>query len=164
MRPKAYTRRKELLWLNDLRWYFIQGLDPMVNIQDFFDAPHVQSSWKITRKNLNLVRFGLMWRIFDRSSSSSFLVGNSFSLTHFLITNFSSPGGLASLCKSFVLPNCWSGRSSCNISLWLFWILSLIEWILISRILLLSFSPPLPFFAFPLALTFFYSLWHPVSV
>jgi hypothetical protein len=106
MRPKAYTRRKELLWLNDLRWYFIQGLDPMVNIQDFFDAPHVQSSWKITRKDLNLVRFGLMWRIFDRSSSSSFLVGNSFSLTHFLITNFSSPGGLASLCKSFVLPYC----------------------------------------------------------
>ena len=78
----------------------------MVNIQDFFDAPHVQSSWKITRKDLNLVRFGLMWRIFDRSSSSSFLVGNSFSLTHFLITNFSSPGGLASLCKSFVLPYC----------------------------------------------------------
>ncbi|KAK7313240.1 hypothetical protein VNO77_37827 [Canavalia gladiata] len=73
MRPKAYTRRKELLWLNDLRWYFIQGLDPMVNIQDFFDAPHVQSSWKITRKDLNLVRFGLMWRIFGRSSSSSFL-------------------------------------------------------------------------------------------
>lgn len=106
MRPKAYTRRKELQWLNYLRWYFIKGLDPMVNIQDFFDAPQVQSSWKITRKDLNLVRFGLMWRIFDRSSSSSFLVVNEFSLTPFLITNFSIPGGLASLCKSFVLPYC----------------------------------------------------------
>ncbi|KAK7295938.1 hypothetical protein VNO77_46237 [Canavalia gladiata] len=34
------------------------------------------------------------------------------------------------------------------------------EWISISRMLLLSFSPPLPFFAFPLALTFTpYGIW-----
>ncbi|CAK9168367.1 unnamed protein product [Ilex paraguariensis] len=40
-------------------------LDPWVSIEAFFDAPVVNVKWKADRKSVELVRFGLLWKIFD---------------------------------------------------------------------------------------------------
>lgn len=38
-------------------------MSPAVTIQDFFDSP--VRNWRVTRENPSLVRFGLIWKIFD---------------------------------------------------------------------------------------------------
>ena len=40
-------------------------LDPWVSIEAFFDAPVVNVKWKADRKSVELVRFGLLWKILD---------------------------------------------------------------------------------------------------
>lgn len=39
--------------------------DPYVSIEQFFEAPVVNHDWKITRKDTELVRFGLLWKVYD---------------------------------------------------------------------------------------------------
>lgn len=49
-------------WLAYLRWYHLKAWSPL---QDFFEAPVVNRSWKIERTDPSLVRFGLLWRVYD---------------------------------------------------------------------------------------------------
>jgi len=44
-------------------WYY--GLAPDVAIKEFFEAPVINRQWRVTRKDNNLVRFGLMWKLYD---------------------------------------------------------------------------------------------------
>lgn len=48
------------MWLTYVRWYCMVALSP--DIREFFEAPIVSSSWKTVK---NLVRFGLMWGLYD---------------------------------------------------------------------------------------------------
>lgn len=43
----------------------MRAMDTVVTIKEFFDAPQVMTSWRLNRKDHNLVRFGLLWRIDD---------------------------------------------------------------------------------------------------
>lgn len=52
-------------WLKYCHWYSSLALSPDVRIEDFFDAPIVTSHWNIRRTDPQLVRFGLMWKIYD---------------------------------------------------------------------------------------------------
>lgn len=36
-----------------------------VSLEDFFQAPVITYDWKVTRKDPQLVKFGLMWKLYD---------------------------------------------------------------------------------------------------
>jgi len=52
-------------WLTYCRWYYVTALSPTVTIQDFFDAPVVNRDWRVTSVDPELVRFGLLWKLYD---------------------------------------------------------------------------------------------------
>lgn len=81
-------------WLKYVQWYHTIALDPEVSVEAFFKAPVVTSSWKATREDPQLVRFGLMWKLYDEVAKRSL--------------NYSPPalervGGLSSCEVSLVL-------------------------------------------------------------
>lgn len=42
-----------------VKWYYTVGMDPCVSIEQFFDAPIVNTNWNAgSDKHLNLIRFG----------------------------------------------------------------------------------------------------------
>ncbi|KZV54692.1 Mitochondrial protein [Dorcoceras hygrometricum] len=61
-------------WLRYCRWDYCTLQNPDVNIQEFFNAPIVNRKWKITRTDPHLVRFGLLWKIFDMVAGTRFSV------------------------------------------------------------------------------------------
>jgi len=52
-------------WLTYCRWYYVIAWSPTVTIQDFFDAPVVNRDWRVTSVDPELVRFGLLWKLYD---------------------------------------------------------------------------------------------------
>jgi hypothetical protein len=52
-------------WLQYCCWYYGTAMSPEVSIEQFFDVPIVNTKWKVDRTDPHLVRFGLLWRIFD---------------------------------------------------------------------------------------------------
>lgn len=51
--------------LKYVRWYYTVAAEPGLSLQDFFDAPIVARHWKVSSEDPHLIRFGLMWRLFD---------------------------------------------------------------------------------------------------
>lgn len=43
-------------WLSYCHWYYTTALSPDVGIEQFFSVPVVNSSWKIVKKDKNLLR------------------------------------------------------------------------------------------------------------
>ena len=41
-------------WLQYVKWYWVIAMQPDVSLEAFFDAPVVEKSWKITRKDENV--------------------------------------------------------------------------------------------------------------
>lgn len=52
-------------WLNYVKWYCTTALSSDVTIDSFFKAPFVTRHWKISTSDPQLVRFGLLWRLYD---------------------------------------------------------------------------------------------------
>ncbi|KAF1899186.1 hypothetical protein Lal_00019308 [Lupinus albus] len=52
-------------WLNYLKWYYMVAVSPGVTIQDLLDAPFVNRKWQVESTDSQLVRFGLVWKVFD---------------------------------------------------------------------------------------------------
>lgn len=52
-------------WLKYCHWYYGIALSPDVSIEKFFKAPVINRKWKIDRTDPLLVRFGLMWKVYD---------------------------------------------------------------------------------------------------
>lgn len=57
--------RTLLRWLTYCRWYYVTAWSQTVTIQDFFDAPVVNRDWRVTSVDPELVRFGLLWKLYD---------------------------------------------------------------------------------------------------
>lgn len=57
-------------WLLALKWHCTIGMDPWISLDDIINnAPIMQVHWKATRKDENLIRFGLQWACYDLVSS-----------------------------------------------------------------------------------------------
>jgi len=52
-------------WLNYCHWYYVVAFSPEVNLGDLFDGPVCASDWKANRKSEELIRFGLIWKLYD---------------------------------------------------------------------------------------------------
>lgn len=52
-------------WLRYCRWYFTTVMSPDPGIEEFFRAPIINPNWKVTRSDPTLIRFGLLWKIYD---------------------------------------------------------------------------------------------------
>lgn len=54
-------------WLRHVAcaWYAKQDSKPDATIQSIFEGPVVVHTWKVTRTDPELVRFGLLWKVFD---------------------------------------------------------------------------------------------------
>ncbi|KAF1856789.1 hypothetical protein Lal_00042287 [Lupinus albus] len=52
-------------WLNYVKWYYMVAVSPGVTIQDLLDAPFVNRKWQVESTDSQLVRFGLVWKVFD---------------------------------------------------------------------------------------------------
>lgn len=50
-------------WLTYLRWYHLSAWS--LFLQDFFEAPVVNRKWKTESTDPTLVRFGLLWKVYD---------------------------------------------------------------------------------------------------
>lgn len=57
------TRVRDLL--RYCRWYYCTAIDPRVTIEEFFNAPVNNRKWKVDRTDSMLVRFGLLWKVYD---------------------------------------------------------------------------------------------------
>lgn len=53
-------------WLLWWKWYCVVALDPGVSVETLLeDAPVIPTHWLISRKDENLVRYGLTWKCYD---------------------------------------------------------------------------------------------------
>lgn len=52
-------------WLHYVKWYYTVAVAPGVTIQDLLDAPFVNRKWQMELTYHKLVRFGLVWKVFD---------------------------------------------------------------------------------------------------
>lgn len=52
-------------WLKYVSWYHTKALDENVSIEEFFNAPVVTNDWKRNLRDENLVRWGLLWKLYD---------------------------------------------------------------------------------------------------
>lgn len=52
-------------WLQYVKWYYTQALLPSLLLNDFFDAPVFTRHWKVKSEDPELIRFGLLWRLYD---------------------------------------------------------------------------------------------------
>jgi hypothetical protein len=48
-----------------LRWYHLSAWSPDMSLQDFFEAPVVNRKWNTESTDPTLVRFGLLWKVYD---------------------------------------------------------------------------------------------------
>lgn len=61
----SLVRRWVQGWLRYVHWYAGTASSPDVTLKAFFDAPVVQTDWKIKRSDEELVRFGHLWKLWD---------------------------------------------------------------------------------------------------
>lgn len=52
-------------YLRYLHWYCTVALSLDPPLQAFFDAPVLETSWRRSNKNEMLIRFGVLWRLYD---------------------------------------------------------------------------------------------------
>lgn len=52
-------------WLRYVHWYWSVANSPDVFLSDFFSASVYEKEWKIRRESSELIRFGLLWKIYD---------------------------------------------------------------------------------------------------
>lgn len=52
-------------WLRYVEWYCLITVRPEASLEEFFNAPVVETSYKVRNRSEELVRFGLMWKCFD---------------------------------------------------------------------------------------------------
>lgn len=52
-------------WLKYCHWYYGTAMQPDVKLDSFLDAPVVNRNWKLDQKDENLIRFGLLWKLYD---------------------------------------------------------------------------------------------------
>jgi hypothetical protein len=62
-----YTLTRNWLnqWLLYIRAYYLIQLSSNPKVDDFFDIPMVEFSWKRNRTDLVLVRYGILWKLYD---------------------------------------------------------------------------------------------------
>nr|DAC76753.1 TPA_inf: RNA-dependent RNA polymerase [Beta vulgaris mitovirus 1] len=57
-------------WLQYLKWYCLVALSPDVTIEQLFaDVPVVTTHWNVRQTNEELVRFGILWKCYDKVTS-----------------------------------------------------------------------------------------------
>lgn len=52
-------------WLKLVSWYHTTALDQFVSIDELMKAPVCTRSWKRSQVDENLIRFGLIWKLYD---------------------------------------------------------------------------------------------------
>lgn len=52
-------------WLKWVRWYAETGLNLSTPLLDLLDYPVVERHWKRQNKESTILRFGLLWRVYD---------------------------------------------------------------------------------------------------
>lgn len=52
-------------WLKYLAWYAVQSSSPDTSIESWFEGQIVLTSWKAKDENPELIRFGILWPLFD---------------------------------------------------------------------------------------------------
>lgn len=57
-----------LQWLEWVKWSAVVAEDLNTPLRDLFDCPVVETSWKRRNVDSDILRFGLLWRIFDRAT------------------------------------------------------------------------------------------------
>lgn len=57
-----------IAWLKYLGWYHTVALSQFPRLSDFFEGPVINTSWKVSKVNHDLVRFGLLWKCYDMVS------------------------------------------------------------------------------------------------
>ncbi|KAA8537222.1 hypothetical protein F0562_029700 [Nyssa sinensis] len=62
---ELYSNRGVQDWLAYNRWYYGTALCWDIKIDSFFETKVLVLNWKITRKDVNLTSFGLLWRVYD---------------------------------------------------------------------------------------------------
>lgn len=58
-------------WLKWVYWYHSVALNEFLSIDDLFDAPMCTTTWKRTERDVNLVMFGLVWKVYDMAAGWS---------------------------------------------------------------------------------------------
>jgi len=52
-------------WLKLVSWYYTVALSEDVTIEQLLDAPMCTMTWKRSQRDENLIRFGLVWKLYD---------------------------------------------------------------------------------------------------
>lgn len=52
-------------WLRYVHWYYTVAMDLDPDLAKLFEVPLVETSWKGTKLNKDLYRFGLIWKVYD---------------------------------------------------------------------------------------------------
>lgn len=52
-------------WLKLVSWYHTKALSPDVSIDELLDGPVFTRTWKRSEVDENLIRFGLVWKLYD---------------------------------------------------------------------------------------------------
>lgn len=55
-------------WLRWVSWYYTEALSPDVTIDQLLNAPYCSTSWKRSNLDINLFKFGLVWKLYDMSA------------------------------------------------------------------------------------------------
>jgi len=52
-------------WTRYCHWYYTVALDPWVKLGSLFDGPVCTTTWQATEKDETLLRFGMLWKMYD---------------------------------------------------------------------------------------------------
>lgn len=52
-------------WLRYVHWYWNVANSPDLSLNDRFSASVYEKEWRIRRESSELIRFGLLWKIYD---------------------------------------------------------------------------------------------------
>lgn len=52
-------------WTRYCRWYYITAMDPEAKLDILFEGPECTTSWCADRKDESLIRFGILWEVYD---------------------------------------------------------------------------------------------------
>lgn len=58
-------------WLRWVSWYHTEAQSPTVSLDQLLNAPICASSWKRSNVDINLYKFGLVWRLYDMAAGWS---------------------------------------------------------------------------------------------
>lgn len=56
------------MWLKWVSWYYSILLTPDPSLSNFFEAPICATSWKADRDDVEFIRYGLLWKCYDRGA------------------------------------------------------------------------------------------------